>query len=145
VPDFNEKKRFDSSAFVDAAISIILRPLFFAFSSGRRQEILKNDGYRCVECHSKKDLVAAHNNHRRDNNYNEVSNGHTRCRHCEVAHHLRYWNCPETIGLTFKGNLDGISRQWTRLNSVQRASLEKRFPDSIKRVKQHLKDRGIKY
>ena len=145
MPDFNENKRFDSSPFIDAAFSMLLRPLFFAFSSGRRQEILKSDGYRCVECHSKKDLIAAHNDHTRNEKYNDASNGHTRCRHCEVAHHLKYWNCPEEIGLTFKGNLDGISRQWTRLKPAQRETLEKRFPDSIKRVKQHLKDRNIKY
>jgi hypothetical protein len=145
VPNFNEEKEHDSSALIDSVISVILRPFFFAFSSGRRQEILKKDGYRCVECHSKKDLIAAHEDHTRNRDYNQATNGRARCRKCEVEHHLKYWNRPHAIGLTFNGNLDGISRQWTRLKRNQREELERKFPDSIRRVKQYLNDRGVKY
>ena len=121
---------------------IVLFLFFFylslAFSQAVAQEVKRRDHFRCVDCHSSKRLVASHKNHDHENpdEYDNPNNGETRCVYCEVVYHLKHWNSPESIGLTFDRNLDGLAKQWILLRRREQNELASRFPKSVSRIRQ---------
>ena len=135
---FQEKKNGEHhNNNLNVIISILLRCSTFAFRSTTAIEIKRRDHFRCVECHSRKRLVASHNNHNHEDreDYDNPDNGVTRCVFCEVVYHLKYWNNPEDIGLTFNRNLNGLVKEWVLLRTCEQNELANRFPNSVDRIR----------
>ena len=141
---FREKNgREPNSTYFGLIISILLRPLTFGFSLSTAKEVKQRDHYKCVDCHSSKRLVASHtiHNHEDREEYDNPDNGKTRCVYCEVVYHLKHWNHPESIGLTFERNLNGLAKQWVLLRTREQNELTNRFPKSIGRIRERCYNR----
>lgn len=141
---FQEKKSEQQShECIDFVISILLRPFTFGFSLSAAKKVKERDHFRCVDCRSSRRLVASHKNHNHTNRdeYDNPDNGETRCVYCEVVHHLKYWNNPESIGLTFDRNVRGLVKQWALLKTREQNELANRFPKSVYRIRQQCSNR----